>query len=89
MSENEAFIRCRGLTKSYQKGATTVTPLENLDLHVDEGSFLARLQINPSEFLRKQGALLPGMGFRTNLKVDEQTIIQRVLEPLSRLINAA
>ena len=35
------FIRCRGLTKFYQKGNTTVTPLENLDLEVEEGSFLA------------------------------------------------
>ena len=37
----ESFISCRGLTKFYQKGNTTVTPLENLDLEVDEGSFLA------------------------------------------------
>ena len=37
----DPFIRCRGLTKSYHKGNTTVTPLENLDLDVDEGSFLA------------------------------------------------
>ena len=35
------FIHCRGLTKSYQKGSTTVTPLQNLDLDVDEGRFLA------------------------------------------------
>lgn len=35
------FIHCRGLTKSYHKGSTTVTPLENLDLVVDDGSFLA------------------------------------------------
>jgi putative ABC transport system ATP-binding protein len=37
----DPFIRCRGLTKSYHKGNTIVTPLENLDLDVDEGSFLA------------------------------------------------
>lgn len=37
----DPFIRCRGLTKSYHKGNTTVTPLENLDLDVDEGTFLA------------------------------------------------
>jgi putative ABC transport system ATP-binding protein len=35
------FIHCKGLTKSYHKGTTTVTPLENLDLDVDEGGFLA------------------------------------------------
>lgn len=35
------FIFCKGLTKSYHKGSTTVTPLENLDLEVDEGTFLA------------------------------------------------
>ncbi len=36
-----SFIQCRGLTKSYQKGNTTVTPLENLDLDVSKGHFLA------------------------------------------------
>lgn len=36
-----AFIQCRGLGKSYQKGSTTVTPLENLDLDVSAGEFLA------------------------------------------------
>lgn len=35
------FIRCRKLTKSYRKGANTVTPLENLDLEVAPGEFLA------------------------------------------------
>mgnify|MGYP000887714516 CR=1 FL=1 len=35
------MIRCRGLTKSYHKGATLVTPLENLDLDVPRGEFLA------------------------------------------------
>lgn len=37
----ETFIRCRGLTKSYYKGSTTVTPLQDLDLDVEEGGFLA------------------------------------------------
>ena len=37
----ESFIHCRTLSKSYYKGSTTVTPLENLDLDVDEGSFVA------------------------------------------------
>ncbi len=40
MSQNP-FICCKGLTKSYHKGSTTVTPLENLDLDVDDGTFLA------------------------------------------------
>lgn len=35
------MIICRGLTKTYQKGNTTVTPLEALDLEVPEGQFLA------------------------------------------------
>ncbi|MEZ5326095.1 MAG: ABC transporter ATP-binding protein [Verrucomicrobiales bacterium] len=35
------FIYCKGLTKSYHKGSNTVTPLENLDLDVEESSFLA------------------------------------------------
>jgi putative ABC transport system ATP-binding protein len=35
------FIQCVGLTKSYQKGATAVTPLKDLDLEVAKGSFLA------------------------------------------------
>lgn len=38
---DEAYIRCRKLTKSYQKGRVTVTPLENLDLDVGRGEFLA------------------------------------------------
>jgi putative ABC transport system ATP-binding protein len=36
-----AFIRCRGLTKVYRKGQTTVTPLDALDLDVAQGEFLA------------------------------------------------
>lgn len=35
------FIRCRKLTKTYFKGRTTVTPLEELDLEVPRGEFLA------------------------------------------------
>ena len=35
------FIQCRGLTKSYQTGSATVTPLQDLDLDVSEGGFLA------------------------------------------------
>lgn len=37
----ESYIRCRQLTKSYQKGRIRVTPLENLDLDVGRGEFLA------------------------------------------------
>jgi putative ABC transport system ATP-binding protein len=36
-----SFIHCRGLTKSYKKGSNTVTPLQNLDLDVPRGAFLA------------------------------------------------
>lgn len=39
--ENETYIRCRQLSKSYRKGQTTVTPLEALDLDVPRGEFLA------------------------------------------------
>lgn len=35
------MIHCNGLTKTYQKGSTTVTPLDSLDLEVPEGEFLA------------------------------------------------
>lgn len=35
------FIQCRNLTKQYQKGATTVTPLEALNLSVARSEFLA------------------------------------------------
>lgn len=41
MKNEEIFIQCRGLSKTYQKGATTVTPLEALDLDVPRGEFLA------------------------------------------------
>jgi len=40
-SENNRFILCRGLSKSYKKGKTVVTPLESLDLEVPQGEFLA------------------------------------------------
>lgn len=39
--KNSAFIRCRGLTRIYRKGRIEVIPLENLDLDVPEGEFLA------------------------------------------------
>lgn len=41
ISDTPPFIHCRGLTKSYHKGSTVVTPLQDLDLDVARGSFLA------------------------------------------------
>ncbi len=35
------FISCRNLSKTYRKGKNTVTPLEELDLDVAPGEFLA------------------------------------------------
>ncbi len=35
------YIQCRDLTKTYQKGQITVTPLEDLDLDVAQNEFLA------------------------------------------------
>ena len=35
------YIQCRSLTKSYRKGKITITPLEDLDLEVGKGEFLA------------------------------------------------
>ena len=37
----KSMIHCNGLTKTYQKGNTTVTPLESLDLEVPTAEFLA------------------------------------------------
>jgi putative ABC transport system ATP-binding protein len=37
----EPMIQCRGVSKSYRKGSTVVTPLEKLDLDVARGEFLA------------------------------------------------
>jgi putative ABC transport system ATP-binding protein len=36
-----ALIECRGLTKTFRKGDLEITPLEALDLDVDEGEFVA------------------------------------------------
>lgn len=36
-----AFIECRGLTRTYEKGEGTLTPLRELDLDVEEGEFVA------------------------------------------------
>lgn len=38
---SEPMIQCRGVSKSYHKGNTVVTPLEALDLDVQKGEFLA------------------------------------------------
>ena len=38
---NHPMIQCRGVSKSYHKGSTVVTPLEALDLDVAKGEFLA------------------------------------------------
>ena len=38
---NESMIQCRGVSKSYHKGSTVVTPLQALDLDVAKGEFLA------------------------------------------------
>ncbi|MBX3404181.1 MAG: ABC transporter ATP-binding protein [Phycisphaeraceae bacterium] len=37
----QPLIQCRGVTKSYRKGDTTITPLQALDLDVAAGEFLA------------------------------------------------
>lgn len=36
-----SFIECHNLTKSYRKGDMTVTPLQELDLNIEAGEFLA------------------------------------------------
>lgn len=36
-----AFIECRNLTRTYAKGASTITPLDNLDLDIEDRSFTA------------------------------------------------
>jgi len=38
---SEPMIQCRGVSKSYHKGTSVVTPLEKLDLDVPRGQFLA------------------------------------------------
>lgn len=38
---SDPMILCRGISKSYRKGNTTVTPLQALDLTVPGGEFLA------------------------------------------------
>ncbi|MGB7157277.1 MAG: ABC transporter ATP-binding protein [Tepidisphaeraceae bacterium] len=35
------LIECRNLTRAYQRGETTIKPLDDLDLDVDAGTFLA------------------------------------------------
>jgi putative ABC transport system ATP-binding protein len=36
-----SLIECRGLTRSYSKGAALITPLQDLDLDVESGDFVA------------------------------------------------
>ena len=37
----DAFITCRGLTRTYRRGEVEITPLDALDLDVDRGEFVA------------------------------------------------
>jgi len=39
--KNKPYIRCLGVSKTYYKGKSTVTPLNALDLEIDPGEFLA------------------------------------------------
>lgn len=36
-----SLIECRGLTRTYTRGIEPITPLDNLDLDIDEGGFVA------------------------------------------------
>lgn len=36
-----AFIECEQLTRTYKRGTNTITPLDALDLSIDDGNFLA------------------------------------------------
>ncbi len=36
-----AFVRCRRLTRTYQRGDVEITPLKDLDLDIEVGDFLA------------------------------------------------
>ena len=38
---DDAFIRCRTLTRTYHRGEVEITPLKDLDLDIDRGEFLA------------------------------------------------
>jgi putative ABC transport system ATP-binding protein len=36
-----ALIECRKLTRTYTKGASTITPLQDLDIDIENGTFIA------------------------------------------------
>ena len=36
-----AYIQCINLTRTYTKGSATITPLDGLDLSIEEGTFTA------------------------------------------------
>jgi putative ABC transport system ATP-binding protein len=41
MENMMSLIECRKLTRVYKKGSATITPLSNLDMDVEEGTFIA------------------------------------------------
>ena len=41
MNDSKAFIRCSKLTKVYRKGDQEITPLKDLDLEIERGSFIS------------------------------------------------
>ena len=36
-----ALVELRGISKSFRKGDETITPLDNIDLDVEEGEFIS------------------------------------------------
>src|SRR5579862_7896161 len=36
-----SYIECKKLTRAFHKGETVITPLKDLDLDIEEGTFLA------------------------------------------------
>lgn len=40
-SSKQPFIQCRSLTRTYMRGTEAITPLQNMDLNIDRGRFVA------------------------------------------------
>lgn len=68
----------------YGKVSARVTSLtaHRVALSPHQAGFLARLDVSPHETI---DGFLPGMGFRTHIRVEERSIFSWVLEPLLKL----
>ena len=65
---NNAFIRCRGLTRIYPRGTERIPPLDALDLDMTAKGSRMGSSTGAPEVQFRSGLVLRGVGHRDNLQ---------------------